>query len=105
MNRQPFIVGVDADKILGFLAGFFGWVMGLIATIVVMFLWAGSDPLPDTEARRRHATSVSIWSGVGCALPLFLIVVAIVLGVLVLAGASPSIEGPRVEATPFQMYP
>jgi TRAP-type C4-dicarboxylate transport system permease large subunit len=105
VNRQPFIVGVDADKILGFLAGFVGSMMGLIATIVVMFLWAGSDPLPDTEARRRHATSVSIWSGIGCALPLLLVFVAIVLMVLVFAGGHSSIEGPMVDPTPFQMYP
>jgi hypothetical protein len=81
VNRQPFIVGATADKVLGLLAGMIGFALGVIATIVVMFLWAGSDPAPEVEERRRHATSVSIWSGVGCALPAILVLV-LILGVV-----------------------
>ena len=69
MNRQPFIVGPTADKILGFLAAFFVPVVGLIGTIVVMFVWADRDPIPEVAKRRKHAISVSVWSGVGAALP------------------------------------
>ena len=85
MNRQPFIVGAVVDKLLGFLAGFFGSVTGLIATVVVMFLWAGSNPGPDSGERRRHATSVSIWSGVGCFIPVILLVAFLLFAVFVMS--------------------
>lgn len=87
MNRQPFIVGPTADKVLGFLVGLFAQVLGLIATIVVMFVWAGSEPLPDTQERRAHARSVSIWSGVGCLVPVILLILGfLVLGAVVVSG-------------------
>jgi hypothetical protein len=74
MNRQPFIVGPSADSVLGLVVGFFGSVLGLIATIVVMYVWAGSDPGFDTNDRRRHAARVSVWAGVGCVVPIILVV-------------------------------
>jgi hypothetical protein len=74
MDRQPFIVGPAADCVLGFFAGFFGTVLGLLATIVVMFLWAGSEPGIDVAERRRHAWFVSAWSGVGCVAPIVLVI-------------------------------
>ena len=95
MNHRPFIVGFGADEILGFLAGLFGSVMGVVATVVVMFLWAGSDPLPSTEARRSHAVSVSIWSALGCALPAILILLLFVIGAF-LVGTQMSVRGPWV---------
>lgn len=95
MNHRPFIVGFGADEILGFLAGLFGSVMGVVATVVVMFLWAGSDPLPDTEARRSHAASVSIWSGIGCALPAILVLLLFVIGASLLSPQM-SVRGPWV---------
>lgn len=95
MNNRPFIVGFGADEILGFLAGLFGSVMGVVATVVVMFLWAGSDPLPNTEARRSHAASVSIWSGLGCALPAILILLLFVIGACLLSPQM-SVGGPWV---------
>lgn len=100
VNRQPFIVGTGADKVLGFLAGFAANVMGLIATIAVMYIWAGSDPAPDIEERRAHAASVSKWSGIGCALPAILIVIALLgLGV-----AGSTMIHPQVQFTlmPYQ---
>ncbi|HEX7492022.1 MAG TPA: hypothetical protein VF337_10005 [Candidatus Limnocylindrales bacterium] len=42
-----------------------------------MFLWAGGDPGPDLAQRRGHATAVSIWSGLGCLLPVILLVALI----------------------------
>jgi hypothetical protein len=72
MNRQPFIVGPVADNVLGLVAGVFGTVLGLVATIVVMYVWAGSDPDFDTRARRRHAAQVSVWAAVGCVVPFIL---------------------------------
>jgi hypothetical protein len=104
VNRQPFIVGTAADKVLGFLAGAFGSVVGVIAAIVVMFLWAGSGPEPDVEERRQHATSVSIWSGVGCALPAIFLILILVLGVAVFTGSTP-MQGPEVQFTPFPLRP
>jgi hypothetical protein len=80
--RQPFIVGPTFDKVAGFLAGFFANALGLIGTIVVMFIWAGSDARPDVPERRDHARSVSIWSGVGCLAPLLL---WLLLGIVLLA--------------------
>ncbi len=77
MNRQPFIVGEMADKVLAFFAGVIGNVLGLIATIVVMFMWAGSDPTPEVQERRNHANSVSVWSGIGCAIPAVLLLLGI----------------------------
>jgi hypothetical protein len=79
MNRQPFIVGVMADKVLGFLVGLWGSVLGLLATILVMFMWAGSERTPEVDARRQHAQSVSIWSGIGCAIPTILVIIAVLL--------------------------
>jgi hypothetical protein len=70
--RQPFIVGRAFDKVAGFLVGFFANVLGLVGTIAVMYIWAGSDQRPDVPERREHAKSVSIWSGVGCLVPLVL---------------------------------
>lgn len=105
-QRQPFIVGQVADQVLGFVAGFFGSVMGVIATVAVMFLWAGSDPAPDTEVRRHHATSVSIWSGVGCAIPFVLgliLVVALVGAATVVTTTGGS--APMPFPTPVQVYP
>jgi hypothetical protein len=107
VNRQPFIVGFGADKVLGFLAGFFGSVMGLIAAIVVMFVWAGGDPQPDTEGRRRHARSVSIWAGAGCAFPAIL---AFVLLFVLMAGAvmvttHTQGPGPVIQFTPIPVFP
>jgi hypothetical protein len=94
VNRQPFIVGEMADKVLAFFAGVIGNVLGLIATIVVMFMWAGSDPTPEVQERRNHANSVSVWSGIGCAIP----AVLLLLGILsLLAGATHS--------TGFQISP
>ena len=87
MNRRSFIVGFGVDEILGFLAGLLGSVMGVMATVVVMFLWAGSDPLPDTEARRSHAASVSVWSAVGCALPVILILLLFAIGAFLISPA------------------
>jgi hypothetical protein len=83
--RQPFIVGVMADKVLGFLAGMVANVLGVVATVVVMFMWAGSDPTPEVDARRQHAQSVSIWSGIGCFLPAILILAVLFLGVVMVA--------------------
>jgi hypothetical protein len=80
MGRQPFIVGPAADKLLGFLAGVFANVVGWIATIVVMYVWAGSEPTPEVADRRRHAASVSAWSGLGCLLPVILVVGLLLLG-------------------------
>jgi TRAP-type C4-dicarboxylate transport system permease large subunit len=90
MNREPFIVGPTADKLLGFLAGIFGNVMGFFGTIVVMYLWAGSQPAPDVQERRQHAQSVSIWSAVGCLLPIVLILAILALGVLAFSSATTS---------------
>jgi len=105
VNRQPFIVSLGADKVLGFLAGFFGSVMGLIAAIVVMFVWAGSDPQPDTEERRRHARSVSIWAGVGCAFPaiLFFILVFVLMAGAVMV--TTTTQGPVVQVSPIPVFP
>jgi hypothetical protein len=104
VNHRPFIVGFGADEILGFLVGLFGSVMGVVATVVVMFLWAGSDPLPDTEARRSHAASVSIWSGIGCALPAILVLLLFVIGAS-LVGPQMSVRGPWPQATALPVYP
>jgi hypothetical protein len=79
VNRKPFIAGPTADYVLGFLAGFAGIILGVIATIVVMFLWAGSEPVPEVEERRYHAKWVSVWSGFGCAAAVILILIAIAL--------------------------
>ncbi len=80
MYRQPFIVGPTVDKLLGFLAGVFANVLGWIATIVVMYSWAGNDPTQEVAERRGHAASVSVWAGVGCLLPLILLVGFFLLG-------------------------
>jgi hypothetical protein len=104
VNRQPFIVGATADKVVGFFAGLFGSVMGVIAAIVVMFLWAGSGPGPDVDDRRHHATSVSIWSAVGCALPVIVVILVLVLGVVVFT-TSTTIHGPIVQVTPVPIQP
>jgi low affinity Fe/Cu permease len=103
VNRRPYIVGFGVDEILGFLAGLFGSVMGFVATVAVMFIWAGSDPLPDTDARRGHAASVSLWSGLGCALPAILILLLFVMGALLL---SPQmfVRGPWLEAARGAVY-
>jgi hypothetical protein len=104
VSRRPFIVGFGVDEILGFLAGLFGSVMGFVATVVVMFLWAGSDPLPDTETRRGHAASVSIWSGLGCALPVILILLLFVMGALLLSPHM-SVRGPWPGAIALPVHP
>jgi hypothetical protein len=96
VNRQPFIVGPAVDKLLGFLAGFFGNVMGLIATIVVMFVWAGGNPTPETPQRRSHATSVSLWSGLGCLIPVILMFALIAYAIW---GMSYAPHGPRYDPT------
>jgi low affinity Fe/Cu permease len=99
MYRQPFILGPTADKVLGFLAGMFGQLIGVVATIVVMFVWAGSDPLPDTQIRRDHATAVSIWSGMGCLLPAVLLaILAIFLFAQIRSPALPP------DMTPFPIW-
>lgn len=105
VNRQPFIVGTGADKVLGFLAGLAANVLGLIATIAVMYIWAGSDPAPDIEERRAHAASVSIWSGIGCALPVILIVIVFLIGIVFLgiATGGSSMNGqPPFTSMPYQ---
>ena len=74
---------VPVDGWLGLLAGFFGTVMGVIATIVVSFLWAGSEATMAVEERREHATSVSVWAVVGL---LIALVVVIAEGTVVILG-------------------
>jgi uncharacterized membrane protein YhaH (DUF805 family) len=103
MNRQPFIVGPTADKVLGFLAGVLAQVLGVLATVVVMFLWAGSEPTPEVQERRTHAAEVSGWSGVGCLIPVILFVLAfLALGASVLhGGATVPNEVPFPEFTFF----
>lgn len=74
--RPPFIIGPMADKIIGFIAGMFGQILGIIATIVVMFLWAGNgSPDAEIETRREHAKQVSLWSAAGCIIPSLLALV------------------------------
>jgi membrane associated rhomboid family serine protease len=90
VNRDPFIVGPRADKFLGFLVGAAGSIFGWAAAIVVMFMWVGSDREPDFRVRRRHATSVSRWSGVGCAIPAMAFVVVFFVLLFVLAIANPN---------------
>jgi len=65
MERQPFIVGPTTDMFLGFLAGFFGSVLGVVATVVVMFMWVGRDGVADVAERRQHAERVAISSVFG----------------------------------------
>jgi hypothetical protein len=77
VDRRPYIVGPTADKVLGFLTGFFGLIPGWIVAVAVTFLWAGSDPGPDVAERRRHASSVSMWSGLGFLVAIVLAVVLI----------------------------
>ena len=77
MNRQPFIVGELADKVLGFMAGMLVPV-GLIAAVVVMYMWAGNGPTEDAPRRRNHAKSVLIWSGFGSLLTLALLAVFLI---------------------------
>ncbi len=95
--RQPFIVGPTVDKVLGFLAGLVAQVVGVIATVVVMFVWAGSQPTQEVAERREHAKSVSIWSGIGCLLPFFFLLISLV----VFAAAATS--GPHVFDSPPEL--
>jgi hypothetical protein len=77
----------------------FGSVLGLIATIVVMFLWAGNDTTLEVEKRRAHATTVSVWAGVGCLVPVVLLVVLLILGAV--AFSTTTTGGPL--QTPIRM--
>lgn len=101
--RQPFIVGPTVDKILGFLAGFVAQILGVIGTIVVMYVWAGSDPTPDTQERREHAKSVSIWSGVGCLLPFLFLLFSLVVFAALATSGSQVLDGPPV--LPLETFP
>ena len=83
MNRGSVIFGEGADKAVGFLVGLFGNVIGLIGTVVVIYIWAGNDGSPETTIRRRHAASVSMWAGVGCAIPW--IIISVVTTVIVIS--------------------
>ncbi|MGA3058166.1 MAG: hypothetical protein ABSE70_09080 [Candidatus Limnocylindrales bacterium] len=83
MDRKPHIVGDSIDKVLGFVAGFFASWIGVVATVVVMYLWAGRGQPLEVRERRRHAASVSIWSGIGF---LALLVLVILLIVTILRG-------------------
>ncbi len=52
----PWIVGDGVDKLVGFLVGLFLNIVGMIGTIVVMYLWAGNSFGPQDDAdRREHA--------------------------------------------------
>ena len=102
MNRQSFIVGPTADKVLGFLAGAFAQLVGVVVTVVVMFMWAGSEPTPEVQERRDHARSVSIWSGVGCLLPLLFILLA--GGALLAAGTQTGVDLTDI-STPIPWLP
>ncbi len=80
--RKPFIVGRTADKALAFFIGVFGLIVGVLATIAVAYLWAGSSTDSDTQARRAHAASISISAAMGC--------VTLILLVFYWAAQSPS---------------
>jgi uncharacterized membrane protein YidH (DUF202 family) len=74
--RKPFIVGRTADKVLGFFIGVFGLIVGVLATIAVAYLWAGSSPDSETQARRAHAAAISISAAIGC-VTFILVIVAL----------------------------
>jgi hypothetical protein len=100
MNRGRYIVGEAIDKLLGFGAGLFGSVLGLIATIVVMYLWAGNDTTLEVEKRRAHATTVSVWAGVGCLVPVVILVIVFILGAVAFTTVT-NVSGPM--EMPVQM--
>ena len=102
MDRQPFIVGRTADKVLGFCAGALTQLIGIVVTVVVMFMWAGSEPTPEVQERRDHARSVSIWSGVGCLLPLLFLLLAVVM--LAAAGTQTRVDLTGI-STPIPWLP
>jgi len=78
MHRQPSIVSTQGDLALGFFVGFIGSALGLIATLVVMYAWAGSEPTDEVALRRRHASRVSIAALVGLVVSLLAAVVLFV---------------------------
>jgi hypothetical protein len=77
VDRKPHIVGDRIDNVLGFVAGLFGSI-GLVATVAVMYLWARRGQPSEVRERRRHAASVSTWSGIGFLITLVLMILLVV---------------------------
>ena len=68
MDRKPHIVGDRIDNVLGF----------VVATVAVMYLWARRGQPSEVRERRRHAASVSTWSGIGFLITLVLMILLVV---------------------------
>lgn len=65
IDDRPSLVGPNADKVIGFFVGVFAPVLGVLTTAVAMFFWARAGGDDGATRRRRHAESVTMWSGAG----------------------------------------
>jgi hypothetical protein len=83
MNQGPsdtelYIVGPTIDMFLGFLLGFFLIIIGLLATIVAMYIWAGGVSGPESALRRRHGARVVISAAFGLAAAFVLLLMVVI---------------------------
>lgn len=84
IDDRPSLVGPNADKVIGFFVGVFAPVLGVLTMAVAMYLWAAAGGEDGAIRRRRHAASVTTWSGAGT-----LVILVLVLTILLaLVGAA-----------------
>ncbi len=77
-DKEPYIVGPTIDMFLGFLLGFFLIVIGLVATIVAIYIWAGGASGAESALRRRHAARVVISAAFGLAAAFVLLLMVVI---------------------------
>ncbi len=63
---QPWLAGPTVDRVGAAVLSFFGSVLGMIAVIVLIWVWAAQPPsAPARVMREAHARSVSIAALIG----------------------------------------
>ncbi len=95
IDDQPSLVGPNVDKAVGFFVGVFAPVLGVLTTAAAMFVWAAGGDEDGAIRRRRHAASVTMWSGIGT-----LVMVAVVLTIIFALLGAAVISPPSTATAP-----